>query len=169
MPVPTRPVAAAVIGSVWGQQVHDFTFAPAGCLVHGIGLTMLAANAYRDQDISLADDDPGGYLDAANDRVEVPADGEGLYLIVMRASTLNGDAGDETGIVLRINGTETARVQVGNEGTTRVAFSLTIVEMLSAGDQISLRSRHIGGGSVAGVTLESLALVRLRYEMGAPS
>src|SRR5687768_12783547 len=109
MPVPTRPVSGAVIGSVWGQQVHDFTFAPAGCIVNGSVVTMLAAEAYRDLPIDAAADDPGGYLDAGNLRVEVPADGEGLYLIVMRVESDNGASGDLTSIDLRLNGASIGR------------------------------------------------------------
>jgi hypothetical protein len=169
MPVPTRPVSAATIASEWGQQVHDYTFAPAGCRVSGVGIFMLTANAYRDGSVNTADEDPAGYLDAANDRVEVPADGAGLYLIILSAITDHGAASDETGIVMRLNGSEIGRVQVGNEDETEVSMQMTLVEPLTVGDQISLRCRQIGSGTRAAVAVRSLTLIRIGAELGAPS
>jgi hypothetical protein len=169
MPTPTRPVASAVIGTVWGQQVHDYTFAPAGCIVSGAGIFMLTGNAYRDGSINTADEDPAGYLDAANDRVEVPTDGAGLYAIVLSAITLHGAASDETGIVVRLNGSEIGRVQAGQEDETEVSMNLTLIEPLTVGDQISLRCRQIGSGDRAAVAVRSLSLVRIGAELGAPS
>lgn len=169
MPVPSRPVTATTIASEWGQQVHDYTFAPAGCRVSGVGQFMLTGNAYRDLDLSVADEDPAGYLDVANSRVEVPTDGAGLYLIVLSAITDHGAASDETGIVLRVNGTEVGRVQVGNEDETDVSMQLTLIEPLTVGDQISLRGRQIGSGARAATAVRSLTLVRIGAELGAPS
>jgi hypothetical protein len=165
---PTRPVTGASIASVWGQQVHDFTFAPAGCTVSGGAVTMLAGDAYRDLPIDTAVDDPGGYADVGANRLEIPTDGDGLYLIVLWCSTDDGDAGDETGVVLRVNSTEIARAQVGNEGSTVVTLGVTALEDLSVGDLISVRARQIGGGADASVHIRRLSIVRVGAELGAP-
>lgn len=169
MPIPTRPVSGAVIGSVWGIGVHDFTFAPAGCILSGGDVAMLAAQAYRDLPIVTADEDPGGYLDAANLRAEVPADGEGLYLIVLRVNSDDGAATDETSVILRVNGVEAGRATAGNEGATDVTLELTLIEPLSVGDQISVRARQLGVGDRADVRVRSLSMVRLGYELGSPT
>lgn len=165
---PTRPVTGASIASVWGQQVHDYTFAPAGSTISGGAVTMLAGDAYRDLPMDTAIDDPGGYLDAGANRLEVPTDGEGLYLIVLSCSTDDGDASDETGVVLRVNGSEIARSQVGNEGSTVVTFGIVALEDLSVGDLISVRARQIGGGADASVHIRRLSIVRVGAELGAP-
>jgi hypothetical protein len=165
---PTRPVTGAAIASVWGQEVHDYTFAPAGCTVTGGAVVMLAGDAYRDLPIDTAVDDPGGYADLGNNRLEVPTDGDGLYLILVSCSTDDGDAGDETGVVLRLNGTEIARAQVGNEGSTVVTFPIMAVEDLSVGDLLSLRARQIGGGADASVHIRRMTIVRIGAELGSP-
>lgn len=170
MPIPSRPVDAAVIATEWGQYVHDYVFAPAGCRVEGVGQFMLTGNAYRDLALSTALEDPGGYLDAANDRIEVPTGGEGLYLIVLTAITDHGATSDESGIVMRLNGTEIARTQVAHEGETEISFPpIVAIEALTAGDQISLRGRQIGSGDRAATAVRSLTLVRLGSELGAPT
>jgi hypothetical protein len=170
MPIPSRPVTLTTIASEWGQYTHDYTFAPAGCIVSGVGQFMLTGNAYRDLALSVADDDPGGYLDATNWVVEVPADGAGLYLIVLSAITDHGDTADESGIVLRLNGTEIARTQVAHEGETEISFPpIVLVEPLTVGDQITLRGRQIGSGDRAATAVRSLTLVRLGAELGSPT
>ncbi len=169
MPTPTRPVASAVIGTVWGQQTHDYTFAPAGCIVSGADVVMLAAEAYRTLPLDTADEDPGGYLDAANDRVEVPADGAGLYLIVLRIQSDDGAAGDVTSVVLQLNGADIGRTNRENDGPTDVVIDLTVVEPLTTGDQVSVRARQFGSGARADVRVRALTLVRLGAELGAPS
>ena len=90
MPLPTRPVADATIETDWGQAIHDYTFAPAGCLVSGSAVSMPSGGTLATLDLSTADDDPGGYLDAANDRIVIPTDGEGLYAISAHVNTVNG-------------------------------------------------------------------------------
>src|SRR6185295_14616005 len=77
MPLPDRPVSHASIESVWGQAVHDYTFAPLGTSVHGAtGVTV--GSTFAGLPMDTVDDDPGGWLGA--DLIEVPTGGEGLYL-----------------------------------------------------------------------------------------
>lgn len=168
MPAPTRPVTGASIASVWGQAVHDASFAPVGCIVQGGLVSMLSGQAYRTLPLDTAHDDPGGWLDASNDRLEVPDDAEGLYLIHLYAKSDNGDAGDATGVVLRVNTTELGRSQMQNEGTQDVILTVTTITELSAGDLITVRARQIGTEDDASVQVNRLYVVRLGYEMGAP-
>lgn len=79
MPAPTRPVTNTTIASVWGQSTHDHTFAPVGCRLAG-AVTNIGSTEAR-VDLSTAVDDPGGFLVAVSDEVEIPTDGGGLYLI----------------------------------------------------------------------------------------
>lgn len=170
MPVPSRPVTLTTIASAWGQWVHDFTFAPAGCIVNGASaLAMLSAGAYRKLNLDNAVSDPGGYLVAASDQLEVPADGGGLYLIQVNADSDNGATSDETNIRLQINGVDRAKDQLAQEGSTAVTLDVTWVGMISAGDIISVRARQVGSGDRADVRITSLTMVRLGDEMGAPT
>ena len=130
---------------------------------------MLDDNEYRDLALTV-EDDPGGYIDTGSDVIEVPADGAGLYLIVLSAITDHGDTSDESGIVLRLNGAEIARTQVAHEGETEISFPpIVLVEPLTVGDQITLRGRQIGAGDRAATAVRSLTLVRVGAELGAPS
>lgn len=169
MPIPTRPVTAAAVAAEWGQQIHDYTFAPAGCIAEGNPVTMLTGNAYRDLPLDITVEDPGGYHDAGAHKIEVPADGAGLYHIILWASTVDGSAADETGIVVRLNGSEIARTQAGQEGATAVTLGVSLVEPLTVGDEITLRVRQIGAGARADVHVRSLTVVRIGAELGAPS
>lgn len=168
MPTPTRPVSGASIASDWGQAVHDYTFAPAGAHVSGAAVNMLAAAAARTLPLDTPVSDPGGYLDATNDRLEVPTDGEGLYLFHARVGTINGASSDETRLSLRVNGTQVATATVENDGAVSVSIPLTAVLVLTAGDLVDIRAWQIGSGARAAVTVASLVLVRLGAELGAP-
>src|SRR5678815_750467 len=90
MPLPSRPVSITTIDSEWGQAVHDWTFAPAGCHVRNSG-TVTKNSTPGILPLTEAVDDPGGWLDAANNQVIVPADKGGLYLCLLYTS----DAADE--------------------------------------------------------------------------
>ena len=168
MAPPTRPVSGASIASVWGQQVHDYTFAPAGCDVAGAGVVMLASAATRTLPIDTAAQDPGGYMDAGSNRLEVPTDGEGLYLIVLRASTINGATTDETRVFIQVNGSPIGVATIGNEGGTTLSLPLVVFADLDVGDLITVHGYQAGSGARATVGITSLAIVRLGAEFGAP-
>lgn len=168
MTTPTRPVTGAAIASVWGQAVHDYTFAPSGCEVHGTTGTSVGTS-FSKQNLSIADDDPGGYLDAANNQIEVPTDGEGLYLASIVFNTVNGSAGAGFGTrsALRLNGTNVAWGKEDNNGGTNVTFNIVWLGILSAGDILSVYSQRIGAGTSPDVTVNVFDLVRIGAGFGA--
>jgi hypothetical protein len=167
MPVPTRPVDGAEIATDWGQEVHDHTFAPAGCRVSSSApVEMAPAAAYTNMPLDTAEDDPGGWLDAANDRIVVPADRGGLYLMTTRAISDNGEDTDETRVQTRVNGAEVFRTQLGNEGATAVHHVGALILALTAGDIITVRALQVGSGDRADVEVRELAIVRLGAEIG---
>src|SRR5690349_10082019 len=95
MAIPTRPVSGASIESEWGQQVHDYTFAPAGCeLTTATTRVVNGTPGGQHCHLDVATDDPGGYLDAAGDQAVIPAAGAGLYTVFLALDSVNGSAGD---------------------------------------------------------------------------
>jgi len=167
MPLPDRPVSHASIESVWGQQVHDYTFAPAGCTVSGAASTV---NATVEQlNLDVGDDDPGGYLDAANNRLEVPTNGAGFYTAFVRGNAVNGTADTtETRFILRLNGSDISTGINTNQGGTNVTVPVTWMGDLVAGDQLTVWAQRKGASSSPAVTVLSFTIVRLGAELGAP-
>lgn len=171
MDVPTRPVASADIETQWGQAIHDATFAPGGCLAKsGSPRTMGAGNPSSFLKLNLDDalDDPGGYLAAASDQIEVPTNGGGLYLWLVAWNTDNGEDGGETNVQLRINGDAVAAGQIGQEGAVAVKQATFWAGVLSDADVLSVYARQIGTGDRADVHVIHSLLTRLGAELGGP-
>ena len=59
MAFPDRPCRLAAIETDWGQAVHDYTFAPAGCKAHAPTATSCGTTSVPLQ-LDTVDDDPGG-------------------------------------------------------------------------------------------------------------
>lgn len=170
MPIPTRPVDGAEIATEWGQYVHDYGFAPAGCNVSGGAVTMAAAAANSILPIDTAIDDPGGYMDAAGDRVEIPTGGEGLYLIRPFLHFVDAATTDEAVGELLLNGANVGRVgPIESLGATNAPLTGVFFFDLVAGDQFQVRARQVGSGTRGDVSIVSLFLVRMGAELGAPT
>lgn len=170
MPVPDRPIDAAEIATEWGQQVHDYTFAPAGCRVGGGVVAAPTSNAWATLPIDTAVDDPGGYADLSNNRLEVPDGGAGLYLVVGRFASDDGDADDLCQFQLQVNGSEVATSPTRQQaGATVVSEYITTFVPLEVGDLVTARGRQIGSGDRAELNITRLEIVRLGYEYGAPT
>jgi len=168
MPLPDRPVSHASIESVWGQQIHDYTFAPAGCRGSGTGgsvSTTLSKLVY-----ATVGDDPGGYMDTANNNIVVPTGGEGLYSVGVVFNTVSGSAGSGFGTrgVMQLNGTNVATGKEDNNGGTNVAFNVLWVGELAAGDILNFWAQRIGGGTNPTVTVNYCVMYRVGFEFGAP-
>lgn len=168
MPLPDRPVSMASVEAVWGQAVHDYTFAPSGCAVHSSAAVSVGTSGVK-QNLDVADDDPGGYLDAANDQVEVPTGGEGLYVIFVQGRTVNGSTGTgfKTRFALNINGTSVALGNEDNEGGINLQIPISWYGVLSAGDIINVYAQRRGAGTNPDTSVDSLILIRLGAEFGA--
>jgi hypothetical protein len=168
MAIPDRPVAAAPIETEWGQAVHDYTFAPSGCTVHGTTGTSLGGTLSK-MNLSIADDDPGGYLNAANNRVVIPSGGEGLYSVFLKVRSVNGSAGAgyQTRASIYLNGTGVAYDNDDNAGATNVVVTVIWIGDLAAGDHIEVYAQKRGGGTAPDVTVEALTVVRMGSELGA--
>ena len=169
MPLPTRPVSHASIASVWGQQVHDYTFAPAGMLCSGGTITAPAADAWGTLPIDTAVDDPGGYVDTANNRVEIPTDGAGLYVFRIRVSSDDGAATDRSQIRLTVNGSEVYRNTETQEGGDIITLNIGAMVDVTVGDLLRVQARQVGSGARASLTLTGFDMVRIGFERGAPS
>jgi hypothetical protein len=169
MSLPARPVDGAEIATDWGQTVHDYTFAPAGGIVSGADVTASTGSlVYRTLPLDTAVDDPGGWLDSANDRLEVPTDGAGLYLFRAWVRSDEGATADSTRAIIRVNGTEVARATEGNEGSTAISVVIVTPVQLVEGDQVDVRAAQWGTGARATLGVVSLFWVRLGAEFGTP-
>jgi hypothetical protein len=168
MTLPSRPVTATTIDSEWGQAVHDYTFAPAGGAVSGADVSTEAGSLVpRKLPLDTAIDDPGGWLDASNDRLEVPANGAGLYLFRAWVRSDEGSSSDETRVYLRVNNVEVSRVTEGQEGATAISCVLVDFLTLVEGDVIAVWAAQVGTGSRATVGVVSLKWCRLGAEFGS--
>lgn len=164
---PTRPVDGASIATVWGQEVHDATFAPKGSIVHGGSITLLATvGSYRTLPLTVADDDPGGWLDDVHYRLEVPPDAGGVYALFARLNTVDGDDGDQVRAVIRLNGAAIAGDSAVSNGSGNVPFGVSGVAVLSPGDQLLIAATKIDAGATPDMTVFSFAAIRIGEEMG---
>jgi hypothetical protein len=94
MPVPTRPSTGGPVESVWGQEVHDRIFLPAGGIFRGGAAVGVAPAKCKLTALS----DPGGWL-SGGDTLVCPADAEGVYLVAasMRIELTAGGAASVVG------------------------------------------------------------------------
>ena len=167
MPIPDRPVSGELIESEWGQAVHDDTFAPKGCRVSGSSAVNISTT-YAGLPMDTGDDDPGGWLDGANDRIEVPTGADGLYTLNMQYRTTTGTDGQTVLCSYAINGTPTAAAVVNCLTGQSPQVNLNGVETLSAGDIITVQGRKLAsGGATPTLQLMSLTIVRIGQELGA--
>jgi len=169
MPTPTRPVTGASIASEWGQAVHDYAFAPAGCKVTGGQVSQAAAEGLIILPLDTAVDDPGGYADLANNRLEIPPDGDGIYHVIGKIAANDGDT-DIGRAWLYVNGVQSSVSPVAqyDGGITIITTLLDVVE-LAEGDLLTIRSRQYGSGDRADVWVASLIILRVGAEFGAPT
>jgi hypothetical protein len=167
MPLPTRPVANTTIDSEWGQAVHDYTFAPAGCDLSGGTRTVSNSVGGLKLGLTIATDDPGGYLVAGN-AAEVPAGGEGLYYMLLVVDSVNGTVGDQTRAFIYLNGAIYTHALEDSQGGTHIRVSVPAFIALTAGDQITAYAQRKGSGTDPTVYVQSLKMVRLGAEFGAP-
>lgn len=165
MPAPTRPVASATIATDWGQAVHDFAFAPVGCRVAG-SVTSISGSEAR-LDLSTVVDDPGGFLVAASDQIEVPADADGLYLYggVMQID----ESSERFRLRMYLNGTAVLAFYHDGDGSTAVVVPLgsELIE-LAEGDVVHFTGQRTSGSGSGELRVNRFTLLRVGYELGAP-
>lgn len=168
MPIPDRPVDVAEIETEWGQEIHDRTFAPAGCEVQG-ATNMSVGTTLSKMGLATVIDDPGGFLDAANNQIEIPTDRQGMYTLFAELHSVNGSAGAGFGTrtQIRVNGTAVATAKEDNNGGTIVPYSVSWTGILAAGDQLSFYSQRVGAGTSPDVTVVRAFLYRHGAELGA--
>lgn len=162
---PSRPVTGATIASVWGQGVHDATFAPKGVHVTS-GTSKVCGSSAVNLFMDTAVDDPGGWANLASDNVTVPTGAGGVYDYVAVLNTVNGDAGESTRGFLYVNSVQQQGSTGNNDGSTNVKFNVGGFVELAAGDIIHIRAQKTGGAS-PDVTLYHLWLIRRATELGA--
>ena len=167
MPVPDRPVADAIIETDWGQEIHDRVFAPAGCHVHG-ATDVPVDVTYAGLPLDTVDEDPGGYLVAASDWIEIPADRGGLYLINPHFRSTGGTDGQVVLASYAINGAPVMAVPIHCETGAAVQGGISDIQTLAAGDLLNCQARKIpSGGADPDVQVWGFKLVRLGEEYGA--
>ncbi len=165
MPLPDRPVSGEPIATDWGTEIHDRVLAAKGTWLYG---TAQAVDALEKLNLDNVTDDPGGWLDAANDRAEVPTDAQGLYLIVVAFNSVNGAASGELSRTrLNVNGAVVAYASQENEGATNIKFTLVTLVQLTAGDLLECYGEVRGGSNDATITITSFRALRLTDALGA--
>ena len=162
-----RPVSGATIDSEWGQDVHDRVHAPKGCRVHGDALSLSTSSSLVTLHLTTADDDPGGWLDAANYRIECPTGAGGLYVVTARINSVDGDIGDKVRAYMLLNGTAIAGDSTDSYEGANQPFTITAMPVLSAGDRIIIRAGKVGSGANPSVSVLSLVAARIGDELGA--
>lgn len=167
MPLPTRPVDAADIETEWGQQVHDYTFAPKGCEVSGGSRTVSNVTGGLRISFDTAVNDPGGFHDVVAGNLTVPTGGEGLYIMFLVVDSVNGTTGDETRAFLYINGVARAHSLEDNAGGTHIRITVSVLAQLTAGDIITAYAQKKGTGTNPTVYVESLRIARIGADYGA--
>lgn len=170
MPTPDRPVEGAEIETAWGQEVHDRTFAPKGCRVHGGAVTLPGDHSTVILDLSSVDSDPGGWLDAANDRLEAPADSGGLYSLACRISSTGGEDPDDVRAAVYVNGAEVSRQleQCATGAQITIALGAGLHLELTPGDLVTIRALKVGSsGPNPSASVTVLSVLRLANEYGA--
>lgn len=160
-----RPVSGEIIAADWGAEVHDRTFAPRGTQCHGSVARACGSTALH-IDLDVADNDPGGWLDAGSDQVEVPTGGDGLYGCAARFDTQNGTAGEYTRAYVYVNGVAVISSTAVNAGATHVPFTVFDYITLTAGDILQCFAQKVGATNVD-VQVKSLTLIRHGDEVGA--
>ncbi len=166
MPLPDRPVSLTTIDSEWGQAVHDWTFAPKGCEVYSTTTSTVSTTASK-LNMDLVGDDPGGFLDAANDQVVVPSDGDGLYLIFVLVNSVNGATTVVSRAYLYLNGTPYANSLEDSEGGTNVRITIGTLIPLTAGDILTVYGQKKNSGTSPDMKVLALRMIRVGNEYGA--
>lgn len=166
MPVPDRPVEGAEIETEWGQEIHDRVITPKGCRTHGTSTTLSGTSSVQ-MDLSTGDDDPGGWLDATNDRLVVPSGADGVYDWKIRATSTSGNTGTSVRLYLMLNGSEIARAQEDCDTGVQITINPAIDVDLTAGDVLTVRAQRIGSTPAPQVTVARMTLHRWGDEFGA--
>lgn len=168
MPLPDRPADAEDIATDWGQEIHDRVFAPKGCLVHG-GTVSSNISPVNTLPIDTADDDPGGWMDAANDRLVAPPGAEGLYILYCRATSTGGSTGDSVRVLLYVNGSFVVGTVEQCVTSEQISIMLAGVHLdITAGDVILLKTQKVGTVGAAPTTgITHLSLIRIGDGYGA--
>lgn len=166
MALPDRPTTLTPIESEWGQAVHDWTFAPKGADLHS-DTTRTVSTTPGKLHLDIASEDPAGFLDAANDRVVMPAGSEGLYVIFLIMNSVNGTSGDEARVYLYLNGSSYVNTIEDSAGGVNVAVAISTLIPLTAGDIIEAYGQKKGSGTNPTVRVKSLRMIRVGNEYGA--
>lgn len=166
MALPDRPVSGAPIESVWGQTIHDRVLAATGCDLT-TATTRTVNSTPGKCHLDVANDDPAGFLDAGNDRAEVPTGAEGLYLLMLTFNSVNGDVGDSVRAYIYKNGTSIAEAVTPSNAGTNVKVIIPTFLALVATDLIEVYAARIGSGTTPTVKVISLQMIRLTDAYGA--
>lgn len=167
MPVPDCPIDGAEIATEWGQEIHDRTFAPKGCLLAGAGVTV-ADNTFVNVPITSAIEDPGGWYDSGAHLAEVPPDAEGLYIFDALFQTDNLDSAASLRCYVYLNGAGISRQTEQGDDSVQMHVRVPGHVTLAAGDQITTKAKKIGtAGPSVTVSLLGISLIRVGAEYGA--
>lgn len=166
MPLPDRPVSGESIATEWGTEIHDRVLA-----AKGTWLTTTGANSVttiEKLNLDTVADDPGGWVEPANDRAVVPTDAQGLYLLIVDFDTVNGDEGDLTRGKIYLNGSVVANGVADNQGGVHVPFQAVWLGDLVAGDILEVYAEtRPTGAAQANVQCVSFRAIRLTDALGA--
>jgi hypothetical protein len=126
-----NPAELKATGGEWSLKGDGTaTFPIYGGLFHGT-----TANDTGTLDLNTADDDPGGFLDAANDRLVIPTGGAGLYAISATVS-VSGATGNYRWYISTSDGNAT--FSSSHSTSNAHAQTCTMVAELAEGETISV-------------------------------
>lgn len=165
MPLPDRPVDGEDIATEWGQEIHDRVLAPKGVRAHGAGEQTVNTTIEK-LNLDVADQDPGVWLDAANDRLVVPSGAEGLYVGTAVITFRNTNAGVR-GYVY-VNGAQRwAQLEQGEGTGIFVHITISIFGHLVAGDVITCYANRRTSGSNPAIQVTTFGIARIGDDIGA--
>lgn len=152
-----RPVGAAAIATLWGQEVHDAVHTPAGGL-YTSNVHSPAANAYVK--LAMVNVGAGALLLDAGDVLIARA---GLYQIIHQVNPSAGASGTVMTNELRLNAGLLQQV-LTTYSAAGFQSELSRLIDLAAGDRLALWAKGVGAGfSFTGV----LYVVRIGEAFGS--
>lgn len=160
--IPTRPAGGQVIATAWGQDIHDRAYTPKGVSVNGAVVAGITAVTLLPIDARV--DGDAAYMDAAGDRIVIPATMSGLYLILLAAYAQNTLSWARVR-VFRNGSAASPGMTTRGQGTTQAGLSLALVLTLADGDALQVQA-DADSADTADMKIDRLTVLRIGDSLG---